>query len=144
MGRVMPTSQAQDAESVERYFKEICEGKREMPESLAMLICSAVKEGFKLQGTMTRVDMSATPFATEHDEKHKKFKQLMEELRDMTDVNKKKEYISKHFSNLTGDELAVLLEEANDCSKKFHANNLNISVDMFHSLKKSAEQKLKS
>ena len=138
-----PSSHVEDVEGgIERYFREICNGSRPMPEALGMLICSAVAEGFKVRGSM-HVDIEPTEYTQEKDVKKEHFKKALEELKDMVNNDQKNEYLSTHFSGLTGDEMAVLKELSADLSDARHAANLKINVEMLHALKKSSAAKIK-
>lgn len=135
---------------MERYFADIRDGKAEVPEAMAEVMCMAaiqavmhyMGEHDAMKQQIAASGAIGEEMEAQH-ERHNKFKALIEQLRDEPMVGRKREIINAHFEGLTEDETSVLLELATDNSRSFHAQRVRMDVPTFLRVKKEAEKKMK-
>lgn len=136
-------------EEMEQYFADIRDGKCEIPAAMAEAMCYAaiqavakyMSEHEHMRAELSSVGEVGEVMTADH-ERHKKFKKIIEQLRDEPMISRKKEIIDANFAGLNSDETNVLLELATDNSKSFHAQRVHMDVDAFERVKHEAERKL--
>ncbi len=135
-----PNTASTFREEFEKWCKEAF-NTGNVPEDFMMLICTCVKQCMETMGK----SMDSSPSSKEslRSERHQRFKDAIEELRRMNLVPEKESFIKSHFSELTEKEKKVLMEIANDMSKKQHAELLGMTMDEVRDTKHKIEEKLK-
>lgn len=78
-----------------------------------------------------------------YDDHHRRYKETLEELRDVPNVTEAVKKAAQHFENLTDEDRKVLQQILNRPSYKKMAQMVNMPVDRFLEVKHSLEQKLK-
>lgn len=127
-----------DHEQVLGFFREVAEGKRQCPEELRAVILGVVGEqangmlaqyGYQQQG--------GDP------ERHHRYKETLEELRDIPQVTEAVKRASQYFENLTEEDRKVLQQILNRQSYKKMAQLVNMTPERFMEVKRELEWKLK-
>lgn len=123
-------------------WEEMASGHREIPDCVKAVILYILKENtdhiMAGHGYVSTDDSTAS-----HDkERHRKFKAVMEELRDAPSLEVDK-LIAQHFHGLTSEEHRVIKNLAQDRSKRKIAELTGVgSTDRLKELEHSAETKL--
>lgn len=132
---------------MEQYFSDIRDGKAEVPDAMAEAMCVAAMQAIShymtkheaMEQTLAEYGESAG-----HSERHKKFKEAVDKMRDANNAQEVQRIIDEHFENLTTEEKNCLHQMAKAFSRKGNADALRVSVDMWEQIKKNAETKLKA
>lgn len=137
-------------EEMAQYFADIRDGKTEIPDAMAEALCMVAIESVsayvgKHEAMKARLSEceSTGELMTEQHEQHKKYKALVEELRDITMNQQKEKFIADHFCDLTPDEKHLLMLLSKDYSKKSKAAEMHVSIEELERIKKNIETKIK-
>lgn len=137
-------------EEMAQYFADIRDGKAEIPDAMAEALCMAAMQSViaymgkheEMKYRLSECEATGETMTEQH-ERHKKYKELVEELRDITMTAQKEKFIADHFENLTPDEKHLLMLLAKDYSKKNKASEMHVSIEEFDRIKKNIETKIK-
>jgi hypothetical protein len=124
-------------EHVLGFFREVAEGKRQCPEELRAVILGVVGE--QANGMLAQ-------YGYQHQgdpEHHHRYKETLEELRDIPQVTEAVKRASQHFDNLTEEDRKVLQQILNRPSYKKMAQMVNMTPERFMEVKRELEWKLK-
>lgn len=137
-------------EEMAQYFADIRDGKAEVPDAMAEAMCMAAMQaviaymGKHEEMKMQLGECAATgELMTQQSEQHKKFKSIVEELREETGDQRKRNIIDEKFSDLTTDEKNLLMHLSKDYSKRSRARDLHVSEEELARMKKNLESKVK-
>lgn len=123
-------------------WEEWANGSSEIPDCVKAVILFVLKENTDhiMAGHGYVPEAGATQH--QHSERHRRFKEVMEELRDAPSLEVDK-LISSHFHNLTAEEHRVIKNRAQDRSKRKIAELTGVgTVERLKEIELSAEAKL--
>lgn len=115
-------------------------GRKPVPEEFKAVVCSIMKEqtdnmlgqyGYTQQG------------GAGGDEHHHRYKEALEELRDVPNVMEAVKRAGQYFDNLTEEDKKVLQQILNRPSYKKMAQMVNMAPERFMEVKRGLEHKLK-
>lgn len=129
------------------YCEDIESGRVECPPAFARIISRLVKAGMEEYGAKSpasRMSESAEKEGSEeHQRKHRKFKEVLEKLREVP-LNERSRVLEEHFTpQLTPEERVVLMELADDRSLRHKAGKVRMTPEEFVNARHSAESKVK-
>lgn len=125
-------------EQVLGFFREVAEGKRQCPEEIRAVILGVVGE--QANGMLAQYGYQQQGGNPEH---HHRYKETLEELRDIPQVTEAVKRASQHFENLTDEDRKVLQQILNRPSYKKMAQMVNMTPERFMEVKRELEWKLK-
>lgn len=120
------------------FFRSVAYGERPCPEELKQVILGVVGE----QANGMLAQYGYTQQGGDH-ELHHRYKETLEELRDVPNVVEAVKRASQHFDNLTDEDKKVLQQILNRPSYKKMAQMVNMSPERFMEVKRGLEYKLK-
>ena len=121
-------------------LREWAYGRKPIPEEFKAVVCAIMKEqtdnmlghyGYTQQG------------GGSDSEHHHRYKETLEELRDVPNVMEAVKRAGQHFEGLTEDDKKVLQQILNRPSYKKMAQMVNMSPERFMEVKRGLEHKLK-
>lgn len=123
-------------------WEEMASGHREIPDCVKAVILYVLKENTDhIKAGHGYVPETGAP-QHQHSERHRRFKEVMEELRDAPSLEVDK-LISSHFHNLTAEEHRVIKNLAQDRSKRKIAELTGVgTIERLMEIKHAAEAKL--
>lgn len=133
-----PHHQGGEYEQVLGFFREVAEGKRQCPEEIRAVILGVVGE--QANGMLAQYGYQQQGGNPEH---HHRYKEVLEELRDVPQVTEAVKRASQHFENLTDEDRKVLQQILNRPSYKRMAQMVNMTPERFMEVKRELEWKLK-
>lgn len=127
-----------EPEQVLCFFREVAEGKRQCPEELRAVILGIVGE--QANGMLAQYGYQQQGGDPEH---HHRYKETLEELRDIPQVTEAVKRAGQYFENLTDEDKKVLQQILNRPSYKKMAQMVNMTPERFMEVKHGLEWKLK-
>lgn len=125
-------------EDVLAFFRSVAYGERPCPEELRQVILGVVGE--QANGMLAQYGYQQQGGNPEH---HHRYKEVLEELRDIPQVTEAVKRASQHFDNLTDEDRKVLQQILNRSSYKKMAQMVNMTPERFMEVKRELEWKLK-
>ena len=126
-------------EDVLAFFRSVAYGERPCPEELRQVILGVVGE--QANGMLAQYGYSQQGGG--YDDRHRRYKETLEELRDVPNVTEAVKKAGQMFEGLTDEDRKVLQQILNRPSYKKMASMVNMSPDHFMEVKHGLEQKLK-
>lgn len=126
-------------DTMANFWKEVNEGKREIPQGMAEGICTMVNA--MLDVRLAGNDLCAAAI-TEH-ELHEHYHKAIEKIRSVNGLAEKQRLVNEHFTNLTDAERKVLMYKVGLKPASAVARELGISEDAFCEAKKNLMHKYK-
>lgn len=121
-------------------LREWAYGRKAIPEEFKAVVCSIMKE----QTDNMLGQYGYTQQGSEHgSEHHHRYKETLEELRDVPSIVDAEKKFDHYFSDLTSEDKKVLKAEVNRPSMKKLAQMSNMTLDRFMEVKRGLEHKLK-
>ena len=121
-------------------LREWAYGRKAIPEEFKAVVCSIMKE----QTDNMLGQYGYTQQSSEHgSEHHHRYKETLEELRDVPNVIEAVKRAGQHFEGLTEDDKKVLQQILNRPSYKKMAQMVNMPPERFMEIKRGLEAKLK-
>lgn len=125
-------------EKVIAFFRSVSYGETPCPEELKQVVLGIVGEqANSMLGQYGYTQQGGMP------DSHVRFKETLEELRDIPNVTEAVKKAGQHFENLTEEDRKVLQLILNRPSYKKMASMVNMPLDRFMAVKHGLEQKLK-
>lgn len=118
---------------------EMAHGRKPIPEELKAIICTVVKE----QTDSMLGQYGYTQHGQPGREQHLRYKEILEELRDVPNVTEAVKRATQHFDDLTEEDKKVLQQILNRPSYKRMAQMVNMTPERFMEVKHDLERKLK-
>jgi hypothetical protein len=120
-------------------IREMAHGRKPIPEEFKAVICATVKE----QTDSMLGQYGYTQQDHHGSDRHRRFKETLEELRDVPNVSDAMGKANQYFETLTEEERKVLHHLVNRPSIKKMAQMSGLSPERFLELRHSLEQKIK-
>ena len=121
---------------------EMAHGRKQIPEELKAVVCAITKE--QTDRMLGQYGYTHGGHASSHtNEHHHRYKETLEELRDVPNVTEAIKRASQYFDNLTEEDKKVLQQILNRPSYKRMAQMVNMSPERFMEIKREMENKLK-
>ena len=130
--------QSGEHESVIAFFRSVAQGERPCPEELRAVIQGDVGE--QANGMLAQYGYTQQGGGDEH---HHRYKEALEELRDVPNVVEAVKRAGQYFDNLTEEDKKVLQQILNRPSHKKMAQMVNMAPERFMEVKRGLEHKLK-
>lgn len=130
----------EEEDAVLDFFRAIVYGERPCPEELKEIVLGIVGE--QADSMLGQYGYSQTGHGA-HDEHHRRYKEVLEELRDVPNVTEAVKKAGQMFEGLTDEDRKVLQQILNRPSYKKMASMVNMTPDRFMEVKHGLEQKLK-
>lgn len=124
-------------ESVIDFFRSVALGERPCPEELRAVILGVVGE--QANGMLAQYGYTQQGGS----DLHHRYKEALEELRDVPSIVEAEKKFDHYFSDLTSEDKKVLKTEVNRPSLKKLAQMVNMTPDRFMEVKRGLEHKLK-
>lgn len=126
-------------EPVLTFFRSVAYGERPCPEELRQVILGVVGE--QANGMLAQYGYSQQ--GGYDGDQHHRYKETLEELRDVPNVTEAVKRAGQHFENLTDEDKKVLQQILSRPSYKKMAAITNIPLERFMQIKRDLEHKLK-
>lgn len=137
-----PPHQSGEHESVLAFFRAVAQGERPCPEELKAVILGVVGE--QANGMLAQYGYTQQGGEWGNDPgRHHRYKEVLEELRDVPNLIEAEKKFDQFFSDLTPEDKKVLKQLINRPSMKKLAQQVNMTPDRFMEVKRSLEHKLK-
>lgn len=120
-------------EDVLAFFRAVAYGEMPCPEELKQIIIGVVGEQANGMLAEYGYQQQGDP------ERHRRYKETLEELRDIPNVTEAVKRAEQHFDNLTNDHKKVLHQILNRPSYKRMAKMVNMSPERFMELMSELE-----
>jgi hypothetical protein len=121
-------------------IREMAHGRKPIPDEFKAIICAVVKE----QTDSMLGQYGYTQHGGQHGgEQHIRYKETLEELRDIPNVTEAVKRASQYFDDLTEEDKKVLQQILNRPSYKKMAQMVNMTPERFMEVKRDLERKLK-
>jgi hypothetical protein len=135
--------QSGEHESVLAFFRAVAQGERPCPEELKAVILGVVGE--QANGMLAQYGYSQQGSGEWGNDpgRHSRYKEVLEELRDVPNVVDAVKRAGQFFDNLTDEDKKVLQQILNRPSYKKMAQMVNMSPERFMEVKHGLEHKLK-
>lgn len=130
--------QSGEHESVISFFRAVAQGERPCPEELKAVILGVVGE--QANGMLAQYGYTQQGGGDEH---HHRYKEALEELRDVPNVVEAVKRAGQYFTDLTEEDKKVLQQILNRPSYKKMAQMVNMAPERFMEVKRGLEHKLK-
>lgn len=130
--------QSGEHESVISFFRAVAQGERPCPEELRAVILGVVGE--QANGMLAQYGYTQMGGGDEH---HHRYKEALEELRDIPNVVEAVKRAGQYFTDLTDEDKKVLQQILNRPSYKKMAQLANLAPERFMEVKRGLEYKLK-
>lgn len=127
-------------------IREMAHGRKPIPEELKAVICAVTREETDRmlgQYGYTQGDHSGGHSGVHDSEHHRRYKETLEELRDVHNVTEAVKRATQHFDDLTEEDKKVLHQILNRPSYKKMAQMVNMTPERFMEVKRELERKLK-
>ena len=121
------------------FWREVNDGKREIPQGMAEGICTMVNT--MLDVRLAGNDLCAAAI-TEH-ELHERYHKTIEKIRSVNGLAEKQRLVNEHFTNLTEGERKVLMYKVGLKPEQAVARELGMSEEAFCKDKKNLMYKHK-
>lgn len=131
-----PQHQSGEYEKVIAFFRSVAYGETPCPEELKQVILGVVGE--QANGMLAQYG-----YTQQGGDQHHRYKEVLEELRDVPNVMDAVKRASQHFDNLTDEDKKVLQQILNRPSYKKMAQIVNMAPERFMEVKRGLEHKLK-
>ena len=123
-------------------IREMAHGRKPIPEELKAVICAVTRE--ETDRMLEQYGYTQSAHEGGHDsEHHRRYKETLEELRDIPQVTEAMKRAGQHFDNLTEEDKKVLQQDINRPSYKRMAQMVNMTLDHFMEVKRGLERKFK-
>ena len=129
--------QSGEHEKVIAFFRSVAYGETPCPEELKQVILGVVGE--QANGMLAQ-------YGYHHqggDDQHHRYKEVLEELRDVPNVIEAEKKFDNYFSDLSLEDRKVLKQLVNRPSLKKMAQMVNMAPERFMEVKRGLEHKLK-
>ncbi|MBR4007841.1 hypothetical protein [Fibrobacter sp.] len=137
-----PRSNNDDHEKVLAFFRSVAYGEQPCPEELKQVILGVVGE--QANGMLAQYGYTQQGGEWGNDPaRHHRYKEVLEELRDVPNVIEAEKKFDHYFSDLSPEDKKVLKQLINRPSTKKLAQMVNMQPDRFMEVKRSLEHKLK-
>ena len=135
--------QSGEHESVLAFFRAVAQGERPCPEELKAVILGVVGE--QANGMLAQYGYTQQGGGEWGNDpgRHHRYKEVLEELRDVPNVVEAVKRAGQYFDNLTEEDKKVLQQILNRPSYKKMAQMANMPPDRFMEVKRGLEHKLK-
>ena len=127
-------------------IREMAHGRKPIPDELKAVVCAITKEQTDRmlgQYGYTQSGHSGEHSGVHDSEHHHRYKEALEELRDIPNVTEAVKRAGQYFDDLTDEDRKVLQQILNRPSYKKMAQMVNLSPDRFMEVKRELERKLK-
>ena len=121
---------------------EMAHGRKPIPEELKAVVCAITKEQTdRMLGQYGYTQGGHT--SSQSSEHHHRYKETLEELRDIPNVTEAVKRAGNYFDDLTDEDRKVLQQILNRPSYKKMAQMVNMTPERFMEVKRELENKLK-
>lgn len=138
-GYVEPHKGLQDGFAAE--LREMAYGRKPISEELKAVVCAIFKE--QTDSMLGLYGYSQHGQGPHGGSEHQRYKETLEDLRDIPNVTEAVKRAGQHFDNLTDDDKKVLQQILNRPSYKKMAQMAGMPYDRFMEIKRELEHKLK-
>lgn len=129
--------QSGEHEKVIAFFRSVAYGETPCPEELKQIILGVVGE--QANGMLAQYGYHQQG----GDDQHHRYKEVMEELRDVPNLTDAEKKFDQYFVDLTPDDRKVLKQKVNRPSNKKLAQLTNLTLDRFLEIDHGLPYKLK-
>lgn len=124
-------------------IREMAHGRKPIPEELKAVICAVTREETDRMLEQYGYTSSGQYGQHHNSDLHRKYKETLEELRDIPNVTEAVKRASQHFDDLTEEDKKVLQQLVNRPSLKKMAMAASVTPARFMEIKHELERKLK-